>query len=109
VALGERMNKKILLDGVLFDSKMEAEAFCLLKGAGLVGEALEGSNIHVKLHRGRQSIEVDFLLVDGTFLDIHHFSEDEDRDLYLMNREWMVPGEYVVVGDLVELRETFLL
>jgi len=109
LAVGRLIARKTLIDDILFDSLMEAQAYILLKNMDLIDEAWEGSDVHVKVRKGRVMIEVDFLLKDGTYLDIHHFDEEEDRDQYLMNREWIVPGEYVVVGSLEELKEVFLL
>ena len=95
----------MIVDGVLFDSKQEAWAYRILHATKLIDTAEEGVNVHVHFRLFRRSIEVDFVLKDGTCIDVHHFGPDEDMAEYWRERKkFILNRQYFVFPDVDEMR-----
>jgi len=104
VAVGNIEAKRVVVDDVLFDSKLEAQAYKLLRYHGLIDRAQEGVNVHVRFQLGRRSIYVDFMLKDGTCVDIHHFDVGETMIDYWRKRKEFIPNRYFVFPDMEEMK-----
>jgi hypothetical protein len=105
MALGEKIGaKRTIVDDVLFDSLMEAQAYRILRQNDLMDRAQEGINVHVRFHLGGKSIYVDFLLKGGTCVDIHHFQSGESMIEYWRLRKDFVPFPYFVFPSIEEMR-----
>ena len=96
--------KREICDGVLFDSRMEAKAYRILRHHGLIDKAQEGVNVHVRFQHGHKAIYVDFMLNNGTCLDIHHFNPGEKMIDYWRERKELIPYPYFVFPDIEEMR-----
>jgi len=96
--------KKVIVDDVLFDSLMEARAYRILRHHGFIDKAQEGVNVHVQFRHGHKTIYVDFMLKDGTCVDIHHFDPGEKMIDYWRDRKELIPYPYFVFPDIEEMK-----
>jgi len=97
--------KREIVDDVLFDSKLEAQAYRILRHHGLIEKAQEGVNVHVRFQCGHRIIYVDFMLSNGTCIDIHNFNPGDERIIdYWRRRKELIPYPYFVFPDVEEMK-----